>query len=122
MTNEQHGSPALRYVAHLTQTFLLKLCITDCQDFVHYQNLRLQVRGNRESETYIHAGGITFNRGIKKLFDFRKSYDLVKLSLDLRLPHAKQRAIQIDVLTPGQFGMKASAHLKQTCHPSVKID
>ena len=35
--------------------------------------------------------------------------------------HAQDRAVQVDVLAPGQLGVKAGAHLQQAAHPPVDL-
>ena len=50
MAHKQHRPPFLRYIAHLAQTLLLKLSITDSQHFIHYQDVRFQVGGDGKAQ------------------------------------------------------------------------
>ena len=43
-------------------------------------------------------------------FHFSERDDLIELALHFRSFHPKNRAIQVDVLAPGQLGMKACPH------------
>ena len=88
MAHEQDGPPLLGHSAHLAETLPLEFGITDSQHFVHYQDLRFQMGGNREGQAQVHARGVTFDRRIDELFDFRKCHDLVELALDLGPFHA----------------------------------
>ena len=48
--------------------------------------------------------------------------DLVQLTIDLRLLHAEDGAVEIDVLPPGQLGMGAGADLQQAADAPADFD
>ena len=50
---------------------------------------------------------------IQEPLDLCERHDLIELPGDLDATHAEDRAIQVDVLAPGEVGMKAGAHLEQ---------
>jgi len=50
VTDEQHCPPQLGHALHPADASLLELDITDCQNLVHQQDFRLEVRGNREGK------------------------------------------------------------------------
>src|SRR6266851_7299795 len=66
-----------------------------------------------KSETYIHAARIKFHSRVDELLDLREGDYLVKLLIDLGALHAEDRPVEINVLTPGEFRMKAGAHFEQ---------
>ena len=47
--------------------------------------------------------------------------DLVELPVDLRLAHAEDRAVQVDVLPAGQLGVEARADLEQRADAPVDL-
>ncbi|VEB00426.1 Uncharacterised protein [Klebsiella pneumoniae] len=53
---------------------------------------------------------------------FRKFNNTFHTLLDLFTPKAQQSSIQVNILTPGKFRMKASAEFKHRCHPSFSGD
>ena len=48
-----------------------------------------------------------------------KRHDLVELATDLGAAHAKDRAIEINVLAPRELGMEASADFEQARHAAA---
>ena len=51
-----------------------------------------------------------------------KTQILVELFPDLRPAHHENRAVELDVLPPGQFRMKTGPHLKQARHPLKAVN
>ena len=62
MAHKKYCSSFLGYIAHFSQTLLLKSLIAYCQHLIHYQDFRLQVGGHSKRQTHIHTAGITFYR------------------------------------------------------------
>src|SRR4051794_11599806 len=73
---------------------------------------------DRETETQTHARRVAFDRRVEKLFHAREIDDRVEALFDLALPHAEDRAVEIDVLAPGQLVVKTSPYLQQRCDAS----
>src|SRR5262245_9304373 len=123
MTHEQDGSPLLsRHVIHLSETFLLKFGVADGQHLVNNQNFGLKVSRHRKCKADIHPGRIVLHRGVEKLLHLGKGDDLVELFADLALRHPEDGAVEKDVLSSGQFWMKASADLKQARDTAAQHD
>ena len=114
--------PAEADVLHLAEALALKLRVAHRQHLIDDQDLGVQVRGDREGQPHIHAGGITLHRRIEELLHARKIDDRVELAGDLLAPHAEDGAVEIDVLASGQLGMKAGADLEQAADAAVQID
>jgi hypothetical protein len=113
VTDDEHGATLVeRRLAHFAEALLLKLQITHGEHFVDDQDVGLQMRRDREGEPYVHAARIPLHRGVEEALDLGEGDDLVEFAADLRARHAEDRAIQIDVLATGQFGMKPGAHLE----------
>src|SRR5207253_9719228 len=113
VADEYHGPALARDVAHLAEAFLLELGVPDGEHLVDEQDLRLQVRGYREREPYLHAARVALHGGVEKAPDAGELDDVVEAALDLGLPHPENRPVQEDVLASGQFGMEAGADLEQ---------
>ena len=84
MTDKQNRTPMAGHVFHFSETFLLKFRIPDRQHFIHDQNLRLEMRGDREGETHIHAAAVALDRCIEELLHLGKGDDLVEFLLRSR--------------------------------------
>ena len=63
--------------------------VADGQHLVDDQDLRLEVRGDREGQADVHPGGVALHRRVEELLDLGEGDDLVELAVDLGLPHAR---------------------------------
>ena len=105
-------------VAHFSEAFLLKLGVSDGQDFVHDQNFRLQMRGHRKGEANIHPTTVTFYRSIKEYLYTGKGNDLIELALNFQSAHPENRSVQEDVFAACQIRMEPGADFQQTGDPA----
>ena len=60
--DEKHGTAGGMQVAHGLQAFALKFRVSHCQDFVHDQDVRFEMRGHGKSQSHPHAAGIALDR------------------------------------------------------------
>src|SRR6516164_10619197 len=66
-----------------------------------------------ERKADIHAGAVPFDGGIEEPFYLGERDDLVELRFHLGPCHAEDGPVEINILTPGKFGMKSGPDLKQ---------
>ena len=71
-----------RYGVHFSEALLLECRIAHGEHFIHHQNLRFQVRGDRKGQSHIHPARIALHRRVDEFFDFGKGHDLVKFAHD----------------------------------------
>src|SRR5436853_2810461 len=122
MTNEHDGASFFRHhIVHFTETFSLKLGVTDRQHFVDQKNLRIEVSREGKREPDIHAARIALDRCVEELLDLGKSNDLIELLSNFCAAHTKNGAVQIDVFPAGQFRMKTCANLEERADPAVNV-
>src|SRR5437867_1887218 len=122
MTHEQNcTSLALGDVLHFTQTLLLKLHISHCQDLVNNQNLWIEMGGHCKSQAQIHTTAIVLDRRVNEFVHFSECNDLIKLAVNLCLPHTENSAVQVNILSPAQLGVEASPYLQQRAHPALNL-
>ena len=76
------------------------------------------MRGDGEGQPHIHAAAVVFDGRIEKLFHLGKGHDLIELPPNLRPVHAKNRAVEEDILARGQLGVKSSPDFQQAGHAS----
>jgi hypothetical protein len=121
VADEQHRpAVAARHVVHLAEALLLEDDVADGKDLVDDENLRLEVRGNRERQPHVHATRIALHRRIDEPLHLGEGDNRVELAADLRLPHAENRAVEEYVLAPRQLRMKPRADLEQARHPPAQ--
>ena len=105
--------PAPDDLAHLAEALALEGRVADREHLVDDQDLRLEVRGDGEREAELHAARVALDGRVDEPLDLRELDDLVELALDLPPLHAEDRAVEEDVLAPGQVGVEARADLEQ---------
>ena len=105
--------PPLADVVHLAEALLLEPRVADREHFVDDQDLRLEVRRDREREPHVHAARVVLHRRVDEALDLGEGDDLVELARDLRAAHAENRAVQENVLAAGQLRMKPGADFEQ---------
>ena len=121
MTDKKNGSTFLGDGSHFTYAFVLKRCIPYGKHLIHDQNLRFQVCRHCERESQIHPGGVALDWSIDELLHFRESDDLVELPGNLRLSHAQDGAVQVDVLPSAQLAVKTGADFQQRADPPMDL-
>src|SRR3990172_385065 len=112
MTDEQDGAPAPSHVPDLVETLALKGHVADGQDLIDEQDFRIEVGRDREAQAHEHAARVVLYRCIEKLLRLGEGHNIVELAIDLGPLHPQDRAIEINVLAPGQFWMKAGPHFQ----------
>src|SRR5207249_6763431 len=114
VAHEQHRAAfAPRDFPHLSQAFLLKLGVTDSENFVNNQNFRVQMCSNSERQADIHSRRVAFYRSVDVSLDSGKIDNLVELAPYLRFRHSKNCAVKENVFPAGQLGMKPSSDFQQ---------
>ena len=76
---DDRAAVALRNLAHLAEALLLEVGVADRQHLVDDQDLRLQVRGDREGQPNVHAAAVALDRRVEEALDLGERDDLVEL-------------------------------------------
>ena len=100
----------------------LERCVADREDLVEQQDVGVQVRRDREAEPHEHPGRVGANRNVDEVLELRERDDLVEALADVRALQAEDRAVEEDVLAPGEVGMEAGAELEQRADPAADVD
>src|SRR5208337_3925436 len=87
---------------HFAKTLALKLRIANGQDFVDDQDLGLKMCRDREGQSHIHTATVALNGRIQELLNAGELDDPIELPLDLTPRHAKNGAVQKNILTAGE--------------------
>src|SRR4029077_16119397 len=67
----------------------------------------------------VHSAGIALDRCVDEGLDLGEVDDLVELLPNLRSLHSQDAAVEVDVLTPRQIGMKSGRHFDQRAETSI---
>src|ERR1041385_7002325 len=118
MAHDKNGSALLCNFAHLAEAFFLKRIIANGKDFIQDENFRVEISGDRECQAYLHAARIALDRNINESFHLGELDNLIEIPVDLRLLHSKNGAVEINIFSPGQFGMKTGTHLQERPDPT----
>src|SRR5215472_6005002 len=95
------------------EAFRLKACITYRQHFVHEQDGRLGLNGDRKGEPYLHAGGVVLQLLIREVFELCEREDGVHASLELSARETQHCAVHEDVLPSRELRIKANAQRQE---------
>ena len=123
VADEEDRAPSRRRPRRiLPEALPLELGVADRQHLVDEQDLRLEVGGDREGEPHVHPARVALDRRVDELLDLGELDDLVEPRRDLASAHAEDRAVEEDVLAPGQLGVEAGADLEQAADAAAQRD
>src|SRR3954447_13715035 len=69
--------------------------------------------GDCESEAHVHPCRVALHRRIEKAPGTGKIDDALERTRDLRLSHTENRAVQVDVLAPGELLVEARSDFEE---------
>ena len=67
VADEEHGPAVVRDLAHPSEAALLELGVADREHLVDDQDVRLEVRGDREAEAHVHPARVALDRRVDVL-------------------------------------------------------
>src|SRR5271170_745705 len=108
--NENYRGAAAQNAVHSLEAAILEDHVANAQHFVHDQDVRINVRGNRKAQPRVHARRVSLYRSIDEIREARKLDDGVELAIDLGLLHSQDGAVQIDILAAGEIWMETCAY------------
>src|SRR4029079_19389303 len=119
--DEQDGAPGVSEVLHAPQAPCLELGVTHGEHLVHEQDLGLEMRGNREGETDVHAARVPLDRRVDEPLDPGELDDVTVPLLYLPALHREDRAVEVDVLSARELLVEARPDLEQAPHPPAYL-
>src|SRR5262249_18723994 len=106
----------------LGEALTLVVLVADGEDLVEEQDVGLDVRGNRESESHEHSRRVRAYRQIDEALELGERDDLGHRLANPRAGEPVDGAVQVDVLTSAEIGMEARAQLEQRADASAGLD
>ena len=120
--NHDDRDPGAHQLPHPPVRLLLEGEVPDRQDLVDEKHLGIEVRRDGETEPRIHAAGVALDRGVDEVRDAGELHDLVELAGGLRGRHPHDRALQEEVLPPGQVLVETRRHLDEHALPAADMN
>src|SRR5262249_39688898 len=109
-------------VLHLADALALEGGVADREHFVHEQHFGIEMGGHGEGEAHAHAARIVLHGRVEEALHLGEVDDLVELASDLAAFHAKDGAVEIDILAAAEFAVEAGADFEQAADPATQLD
>ena len=100
----------------------LERLVTDGEHLVEQQDVGVEERRDRESEPHRHPRRVRAHRAIDRMLELGERDDLVEPLSDVGAPEALDRAVQEDVLAPGEVEVEAGAELEERADAPLGSD
>ena len=111
--------PLLAELVQAVDALALEVLVADRERLVDHQDVGIDAGGDGEAQAHVHARAVGLDRALDELAELGEVDDRREALLDLRLAHAQDRAVQADVLAPGELGVEARAELEQRSDPAL---
>ena len=117
---DEHDRPALLLEREdPPEALSLERLVADGEDLVQQQDVGVEERRDREPEPHRHSRRVRADGPIDRVLELGECDDLVEAALDLGPCQTLDRAVQEDVLAPGEVHVKAGAELEQRANASL---
>ena len=121
----RHDHDRLALVLELGELLValaLELLVAHGEDLVDQKDVGIDVDGDREPQPDVHARRVVLDRGVDEPLQPGEADDVVEDAVEVSLPEAEDRAVEVDVLSPGQLRVEAGAEFEQSGHLAGDAD
>ena len=91
---------------------LLKKNVADRQRLIDDQNIGFHMDGDGKRQTHEHAAGVSLNRAINELADFRELFNIGNSLARLGIGEAENRSVDINVFSAGKLQIESGSQLE----------
>ena len=102
------------------EALALERLVADGEDLVEQQDVRVEEGGDREAEPHRHPRRVRPHGPVDRVLELRERDDLVEPLPDVGAAEALDRAVQEDVLAPGEVEVEPGAELEQRADPPLR--
>ena len=120
--DEDDRAAAVLELGDLAEALALELLVADREHLVEQQHIGLDVRRDGEAEPHVHPRRVGAHGQVDELLELRERDDLVHRLAHAGAREAVDRAVQVDVLAPGEVGVEAGAELEQRRDAAAGLD
>ena len=96
--------------------------ISDTENLVNQQNIRIHIDRHRERQTHIHTRGIGAHWVVNKFLQLGEFDDLRHTRIDFLFAESENGCIRIYILTPAHIRVKSRTKLDETGYSSPHLD
>ena len=105
--HEQNGRSGLNELVHPRHASILEHRVADRERLVDDEDLRLEVRSDREAESQLHPRRVVLDLCVDRLLELRERHDVVEAATDLPARDAEDAPVEPDVLAAGELEVHA---------------
>ena len=120
--DEDDRAAALLELEDLAEALALEGLVADGEDLVEQEDVRVEMRRDREAEPHVHPRGVGAHGPVDRLLELGEGDDLVEALADLRALEPVDGAVEEDVLAAAEVGVEAGAELEQRADPAADLD
>ena len=122
MRDEHDRAATPLELVDLPEALALEFLITDREDLVQEEHVRLNVRGDRKAEPHVHTGGVGAHRQVDEPLQLGECDDLVHQLTDACPGEPMDRAVQVDVLAPREVLVEPGTELEERADSPPDFD
>ena len=123
VVRDEHDRPALLLEREdPAEALPLERLVTHGEDLVEQQDVRVEERGDRESQPHGHPRRVRAHGPVDRVLELGECDDLVEAGLDVGAAKSLDRTVQEHVLTAREVEVEARAELEQGADPALATD
>src|SRR5581483_3434387 len=121
VAHEDDRASRVRDLVDSPEALALEVDVPDGEDFVHDQNVRIEMGCDRERQPHVHAARIELYGDVDEPLDPRELDDLIEAACDLGAAHPEDRPVQHYVVAARQLRVKAGSDFEQRAESSADL-
>ena len=96
--------------------------VTDGQHLVDDEDVGIDVHGDREGQSDVHAAGVKLHLGFDEVLDLTEVDHVVEDALHHFLGETKHRAVEKNVVATGEFGLKSGSEFEERGEAAPEVN
>ena len=120
--HHDHRRVAVAQPPGVVHALALERQVPDRQHLIDQQHVRAHMGGDRERQADVHPAGVALHGQVHEPVRLGELDDVIVLAHDLPARHAHDRAVEEDILTPGQLRVKPGAHFEEAAQVAADLD
>ena len=122
MGDEHDRPPLVLELLDPVEALALEPLVPHGQDLVDDEDVGVDVDRHGEAQPDVHPRRVELHLVVDELLELGEGHDLVEDLVDVAPRQPEQRAVQVDVLAPGELGLEARPELEQAGQAAADHD